>query len=109
MRSAQPPSSPKLDAHPGVSRFYGFGGGLNTAISSHTLTLNLPSFLSGSPAHSLTKSPMTKRRTKSARRPQGQIFLGSKLLSELRILMRLASSGNGRDNDLLDAKPARSF
>jgi len=52
---------------------------------------------------------MTKRRSKSARRPQGQIFLGSKLLGELRILMRLASAGNGRDGDLLEAKSARSF
>jgi hypothetical protein len=109
MRSAQPPNSPPLRNRPGVSRFHGLGVRLNTAVSDHTLTLNLPSFPSGSPAHILTKSPMTKRRTKSARRPQGQIFLGSKLLGELRILMRLASAASSRENDLLDAKPARSF
>jgi len=56
-----------------------------------------------------TSHKLTKRSSKSARRPKGPVFLGSKLLSELRILMRLASSGGTRDSESLNEKPLRSF
>jgi len=58
---------------------------------------------------SFHKPSMTKRSSKSTRRTKGPVFLGSKLLDELRILMRLASSSGTRDCESLNEKPLRSF
>ena len=58
---------------------------------------------------SLSQPSMTKRPSKSSHRPKGQVFFGSKLMGELRILMRLAAPGGNRDIESLDGKPSRSF
>ena len=55
------------------------------------------------------KPSTTMRKIKSPRRPTLPLFLGQKLVSELRILMRLASSANGRSLPSLEEKAVKSF
>jgi hypothetical protein len=49
------------------------------------------------------------RKLKTTRRRATHVFLGYKLLDELRILMRLAASSSGRGFNALGGKPLKSF
>jgi hypothetical protein len=59
------------------------------------------------PQSSSSQSRSSRRRRKAP--PERSLFLGAKLIGELRILMRLASSmGNRRATELVK-EPTRSF
>jgi hypothetical protein len=53
--------------------------------------------------------PFTMRKLNRTRRRARPLFLGHKLLDELRILMRLASSVDPRGLVLPETKPVKSF
>lgn len=55
-----------------------------------------------------TRSRSNSRTSRSTVNPAGEVFLGSKMIGELRILMRL-SSPNAAGGDPLKQSPLKSY
>ena len=77
---------------------------LDMALSAHQSELNdmKPT------ATNSTRSRSSSRTSRPTANPAGELFLGSKMIGELRILMRL-SSPNASGGDPLKQSPLKSF